>query len=99
MRLRSEEAFAAIVGKTVSGIVVADNDDGSPQSQVFLTFRDGTAFELWGDEAAIGTGSGLDSQSVDEIVRNLKKREGTTIRTFRPSYENPEAVQRDLFAG
>ena len=99
MRLRSEEAFAAIVGKIVSGVVVADNEHGTPQSQIFFTFRDGTAFELWGDEAAIGTGSGLDRQSVDEIARNLKKREGTTIRTFRPSYEDPEAVQQDLFAG
>ena len=98
MRLRSEEAFAAIVGKIVSGVVVADHEDGSPRSQIFLTFRDGTAFELWGDEAPIGTGSGLDNQSTEEIVRNLEKRDGTKIRIFRPLHEDPNAAQRDLLS-
>jgi hypothetical protein len=41
------EAFEGILGKRISGLVVAKCDD-SPQNQVFLIFDDGTYYELYG---------------------------------------------------
>jgi len=43
-------AIRKLVGKRISGIVVAKHDDEPPKYQVFLTFDDGTHYELYGDE-------------------------------------------------
>jgi hypothetical protein len=44
-----------IVGKTVSGIVVASKD-GAPRQQLFLSFTDGTYFEIWGESFSCAGG-------------------------------------------
>lgn len=37
-----------IIGKTISGVVVAENKR-NPRQQVFLVFSDGTYLEFWGE--------------------------------------------------
>ena len=42
------EKFAALVGKTIAGVVVQVSTDGkSPASQVYLEFTDGTMAEFY----------------------------------------------------
>ncbi len=44
-----------IVGKTISGVVIAQNSV-KPNQQVFLTFSDGTYFEFWGESFSCAGG-------------------------------------------
>jgi hypothetical protein len=99
MRNRSEETLSSIIGKIVSGIVLSTNVQGHPRSQIFLTFHDGTAFEIWGDNEVLYTGSGLDHQTLDDIVRIQKRRQGVSIVAFRPPHEDLSNPQLDLLAG
>jgi len=94
--MRIKESISGIIGKIVSGIVVAKSDGDYPRSQIFFAFSDGTSFEFWGDQEGISMASGLDHQGMDQIVEILERREGTKIHTFRAPHEDPDAIQRDL---
>ncbi|MBE7465576.1 MAG: hypothetical protein HS116_19030 [Planctomycetes bacterium] len=59
-----KHAIAEILGKTVSGVVVKENGR-PPHTQVFLMFRDGTHYELYG-EYFTGAG-GVDRGTAEEI--------------------------------
>ena len=88
-----------MIGKIVSGVVLTECPDGNPRSQVFITFSDGTAFEFWCDDEVIRTASGLDHQSLEEIVRIQQKRDGNVVKAFRPPHQQPANPQRDLLSG
>ena len=96
MRSRSDAALAGLVGKIVSGIVITQNEQGNPRSQIFVTFSDGTSFEFWTGQEVICTATGLDHQCLDDIVDIQDRREGTQIITFRPPHQDPSNLQRDL---
>ena len=96
MRARSEQALSEMIGKVISGVVLTVNSEGHPRSQVFVTFSDGTAFEFWGDEETICTASGFDHCCLDDIVAIQNMREGTKVKVFRSSHEDPNQLQRDL---
>lgn len=51
-----KDGVREIVGKSVSGVIVAKNDQGEPHVQVFLTFSDGTYFEFWGENFSCAGG-------------------------------------------
>ena len=94
--MRVKDSLSDLIGKFISGVVVAQYSKGYPRSRIYLTFSDGTAFEFREDEETISMAGGLDSGGVDHIVRKLERREGATINVFRPSYEDPNEPQRDL---
>ena len=96
MRSRSEGALSAIIGKIVTGIVLTQNEQGNPRSQVFLTFSDGASYEFWSDEEIICTASGLDHHCLGEIVAIQTKRKGTSVRVFRAPHEDLDQPQRNL---
>ena len=101
--MRVKDSLNDLIGKIISGVVVAQYPKGNPRSQIYLTFSDGTAFEFWEDEDSIvasyvAMAGGLDHGSVDQIVKRLEKRKGAKITTFRAPHENPDAVQRDMLA-
>lgn len=50
-----KDGIREIIGKNISGVVVAQNDK-SPRIQLFLTFTDGTYFEIWGDNFSCAGG-------------------------------------------
>ena len=94
--MRIKDSLSQLIGKIISGVVVAQYPKGNPLSRIFLTFSDGTAFEFWEDEWNLTMADGLDSGGVDHIVKMLERREGATINVFRPSHEDPDEPQRDL---
>ena len=61
-----KEGIRQVLGKTISGIVVAENDK-EPAMQLFLTFTDGTYFEIWGN--SFNCCSELDRGGVAEAKR------------------------------
>ena len=96
--MRVKDSLSDLIGKIISGVVVAQYPKGNPRSRIYLTFSDGTAFEFWEDEESIAMAGGLDSGGVDHITKILERREGAKIVTFRPPHEDPSASQQDLLS-
>jgi len=94
--MRVNDPLNDVIGKIVSGVVVAKSQGDHPRSQVYFVFSDRTALEFWGDQEGISMGSGLDELGVDQIVRILEKRPGIQIHVFRAAHEDPDARQRDM---
>lgn len=82
---------ADIVGKQITGVVVADNER-PPRQQVFLLFSDGTSFEFYGDQFSC-TG-GLDRHDAADAIRYARKA-GAAIRQVHPKSE-PDSAPTDL---
>ena len=94
--MRVKDSLNDVIGKIVSGVVVAKSQSDHPRSQVYFVFSDGTALEFWGDQEGISMGSGLDELGVDQIVKILEKRSGIQIHVIRAPHEDPDARQRDM---
>ena len=94
--MQIKKCLPDIIGKIVSGIVVAKSNGDHPRSQVYFVFSDGSALEFWGDQGGISMGSGLDPLGVDQIVEILENRPGIQIQVFRAPHQDPDAVQRDM---
>jgi hypothetical protein len=71
-----------IIGKSVSGVVLAENDERSPRTQLFLTFSDGTYLEIWGDEF---TYAGAFDRGTIETASAYAKKFGSRITEIHPS--------------
>jgi hypothetical protein len=93
--MRVKNSLNDLIGKIISGVVVAQYPKGNPRSRIFFTFSDGTAFEFWEDEQAISMAGGLDYGGVDQIAELLERREGSKIVAFRASHEDPDEPQQD----
>lgn len=65
-----KDGIREIVGKTISGVVIAQNQERSPRNQVFLTFSDGTYFEIWGDSFTCA--GGVDRGTADDAIAYAK---------------------------
>ena len=96
--MRVKGSLNDLIGKIISGVVVAQYPKGNPRSRIFLTFSDGTAFEFWEDEESIAMAGALDRGGVNQITEMLERREGAKIATFRPSHEDPHESQQDLLS-
>ena len=96
--MRVKDSLSDLIGKIISGVVVAQYPKGNPRSRIFLTFSDGTAFEFWEDEGSMAMAGDLDSGGVDQIVTMLERREGAKIHAFRAPHQDPNAIQRDMLA-
>ena len=99
--MRVKDSLNDLIGKIISGVVVAQYPKGNPRSQIYLTFSDGTAFEFWEDEDSIlasyiAMAGGLDHGGVDQIVDIMERRKGAKITVFRAPHEDPDAIQRDM---
>jgi hypothetical protein len=53
-----KDGLKQVIGKHISGVVVASRPS-SPRQQLFLTFADGTYFEIWGDSFSCAGGVDL----------------------------------------
>lgn len=94
--MRVKDSLSDLIGKIISGAVVAQYPKGNPRSRIFLTFSDGTAFEFWEDEETMSMAGDLDEDGVDQIVKMLEGRKGAIVRAFRAPYEDRDAVQKDM---
>ena len=97
--MRVKDSLSDLIGKIISGVVVAQYPKGNPRSRIYLTFSDGTAYEFWDDDNGIHMAADFDERGVDQIVKILEQREGAKIHTFRPQHEDPDAPQRDMLTG
>ena len=97
--MRVKDSLSDLIGKIISGVVVAQYPDGNPRCRIYLTFTDGTAFEFWADDYGIEIAGGLEHGSVDQLVSRLRRRERADIVAFRPPHEDPNVPQRDLLTG
>ena len=61
-----KDGIGQILGRTVSGVIIAKNERRSPRYQLFLTFSDGTYFEIWGDSVACA--GGIDRGGADAAI-------------------------------
>ena len=93
---RAKDALANMLGKIISGVVVAKNKEGNPYERLFLLFSDGTSFELWTESDDLRVASAIDQCGMDEIVKVLNRRPNTEVHVFRPPHEDPDAPQRDM---
>ena len=96
--MRIKDSLNDLIGKIISGVMVAQYPEGNPRSRIYLTFSDGTAFEFWEDEEGMEMAGGLDVGGVDQIVEMLERREGAKINAVRPPHEDPNVPQRDMLA-
>jgi len=97
VRKRSIHALKQLVGKVLTGIVIAESRNEHPRSQIFLTFSDGSAFEFWSDGGSICAACGLDHQSLDDIVAVQESRDDAKVTVFRPRHNDPDSLQEELF--
>ena len=68
------------IGKTISGVVVTNNDN-SPHIQLFLTFTDGTYFEIWGNDFSCA--GRVDIGDMEKVVDYIKSSGAKiTIKSF-----------------
>ena len=74
-----KSAIADVVGKTISGVVVATNAR-SPQQQLFLTFADGSYFEIWG--ANFSCAGGLDRGGPAAAIAYVLKSGGSVTAKY-----------------
>ena len=44
-----KDGVRQIVGRTISSVVISENNPKGPSTQVFLIFTDGSCFELYGN--------------------------------------------------
>lgn len=58
-----------VLEKTISGVVIAENDD-EPKTQMFLTFTDGTHLEFYGDWFTCR--NDLDRGGIPESIRYIE---------------------------
>ena len=96
MTVRIKNSLSDFIGKTISGIVVAEYPEGNPINRIFLTFSDGTALETWQDYDILHMSHAPDFGAVDKAVDILERREGAKIQVFRPAHEDQNEPQRDL---
>jgi len=94
--MRVKESLSDLIGKIISGVVVAQYPKGNPRSHIYLTLSDGTAFEFREDEETVSMAGDLGSGGVDQIVKMLERREGAKIHAFRAPHQDSDAVQRDM---
>ena len=74
------EKFAALVGKTIAGVVVQVSTDGkSPVSQVYLEFTDGTMAEFYSNSPIAPTP--LVPWGREVLQGNLRTRSGEFYET------------------
>jgi len=79
---RVKASLAQLIGRTISAVVVTENDHSEPQSQLFLVFRDGTSFEFWVDGSDLSMASRIDESGLDEVVRIARERPGNKLHVF-----------------
>jgi hypothetical protein len=94
--MRIKNSLNDLIGKIVNGIVIAEYAEGNPTNRIFLTFSDGSAFEIWQDDNIISMASDPNTGDVEQLVQLLKRREGAEVRAFRPRHEDPSDPQHDL---
>ncbi len=77
---RVKDSLADMIGKIISGVVVAKNDEGNPDNRLFLVFSDGTSFEFWTESDELSVASSVNPFGMDDIVKILKRRPNTDIK-------------------
>lgn len=89
------KAQEALIGKTIVGIVEAENERRSPHRQTFFIFADGTYFELWGELYSIGT---LDRGGLKEVLEYAESTMGARVLSVHPEIlvQKADATIRSL---
>jgi len=74
-----KSGVAEIVGRQVAGIIVATNKR-SPEQQLFLTFSDGTYFEIWGSN--FNCSGGVDQKGPQAAINYITQNGGTITAAY-----------------
>ena len=65
-----KNGYEEIIGKTISGVVMTEDDN---RYQIYLTFKDGTFFEFWGN-GTFSSSSCVMPGGKKEVISDLQKR-------------------------
>ena len=83
-----------IIGKTVTGVVVADSHiRNCPDRHIFITFTDGTFFEVYGEN--FSGASGLNTGGLPEVMDYVNHLEVSIIDIYQASAGSPMAQQEN----
>jgi hypothetical protein len=86
-----------VVGRRISG-VIAKEGKGSPRSQVFLLFDDGTYYEFYSDSPIRGTG-GVDRGGYESVLGYLRGPERDPVFAALADPLGQEAADREIALG
>ena len=93
---RTKDGLEQIVGKTIAGVVMTENEKGGPRSQLYLIFSDSTSFEFWVDSDRITTASCVDQCGKEEIISVSQRRPDTEIWAFPSPHRESAGNQKHL---
>lgn len=95
---RTKDGVEQFVGKTISSVVMTENENGSPRSQLFLIFSDGTSFEFWVHSEKLTTAGCVDQCDRGEVIGLLQNRPGTNIWSFPSTGDETSGAQAPLWS-
>jgi hypothetical protein len=70
------EFLKQIIGKSISGIVLAENTGPGPQYQIFVTFTDNTYLEFYGD---MGWATHLETGGIETVKQYVSRFGGKVV--------------------
>lgn len=74
-----KEGIGEIIGKSVVGVIVAENYS-APKQRVFLVFSDDTYFEFYGD--GFSCTGGVNRGGLEKAMRYANAMSSSTIRVY-----------------
>ena len=80
-----------IVGKEITGVIVAKNALRDPRTQMFLVFGDGTHFEIYGNQFT-GAG-GVDRGDAETVTKYVTSNGGEVVASYRKSAPAPQTSE------
>ena len=71
-----KDGIRYIIGKTIASVAVVENRTSPPRNQIFLIFKDGTSFEIYGNQFTCC--SGIDNDDLDKIKAMIEGNSGSS---------------------
>lgn len=65
-----KDGIQDIIGKTIAGVVIAQNKQRAPHQQIFLVFDDETSYEFYGE--LFTCASGVCPRGMSGVIRYVK---------------------------
>ncbi len=95
-----KDGIKEIIGKTVSSVVIAYNENRPPRHQIFLVFDDETSYEIYGESFTCC--SGVVGKGIERVLEYAKLApgaqvthvylgNGSSIREKMPEFEQTQS--------
>ena len=72
-----KEGIKETIGKTIAGVVIAQNKQRAPHQQIFLVFDDETSYEIYGE--SFSCASGIYPRGMSGVIRYIKLAPGAEL--------------------